>query len=391
MSPIPQRTTDIRDNLRNVFEDLEANLAGGIPVIGPFAAAAMHFRNGIFRAVEDSENGLLNGVIDDINARHEQLKNCMNERIDLAMVEIHVNEMKRAFVLYNLAAYVPGSDGRARKEKLKDAWNQYMLTANVEFGNVDKSATYFKEVLHPAQNFAQSFVLCATDYLIHLKALNDGTYDLIFSRTISSFEMLRTWTLAARNAILADVERTRQGFSSEPCRNGAAFAGQVLDWRDKFSADNMHPLNGFIDDLDEANYILSGSYRPRPYVVATPATNWRDQGSVCSSRFFFEYGMIRSEAERASAVQIAGFDRVWTGLHWFGGQWRWWSTHLCVGAPGMECKRLPWWAPGQPSRDGGCAYLDDDGLLYVGDCGMQLPGLCTCIGAGAMGGPCAER
>merc|ERR1719461_1616971 len=110
LSPIPHRTTDIRETLFNLHLDLQANLAGAIPIVGPLVAAAMHFRNGIFRAVLDSDNGLVNGVIDDVNERHQQLIDCMGELIDQEMVEIHVNAMKRAFVLYSIAAQVDDSD-----------------------------------------------------------------------------------------------------------------------------------------------------------------------------------------------------------------------------------------------------------------------------------------
>jgi len=201
------------------------------------------------------QEDLLNGVINDVNARLDMMNQCMGQRINKFQVEVQMNSMQRAFIEYHLArTHKDTGKNDDQMDKLRDAWKEHVLVATTEFDNVAKSADYFIKLLIPMQDFAQSFVLISFDYLKYLHELDEPNYKGAFEETIDAFVQLRTWADKARSVTLSSLSKQMR---SKPCNNGAFLDNEMTKWNTAFTKTNINPIVSYIGELYKFHYTLT--------------------------------------------------------------------------------------------------------------------------------------
>merc|ERR1719203_449102 len=107
---IQDRTQDLKTELVDLYYNHVSNSAGAIPIVGAFVTAGMTTAKGAYGIYQDNKYDVLNGVIADINRQAYQLKDCMDEKIDVLEAHVNLNEMQDAWYLFDVAAGYDGED-----------------------------------------------------------------------------------------------------------------------------------------------------------------------------------------------------------------------------------------------------------------------------------------
>jgi len=198
---------------------------------------------------------LYNQVIADVDKQIGNMRKCMGQQIEATQVEDHVDDMKAAFMLYELARDHRGNENDDQMDKFRDAWQKYIAVAVVKFDDDShEPAEHFAQRLAPLQDFAQSFVLISFDYLIYLRVQDPPNYEKSFEYTLEAFESLRSFAFAARRAIFNQMKSTMNGL---PCRNGADIDAEMVEWSDVFESTYVSPIDAYIEALEELNVDLA--------------------------------------------------------------------------------------------------------------------------------------
>jgi hypothetical protein len=223
-----------------------ADSAGMIPVVGSFVTLGMTTAKGAYDIYQNDEYDMLNGVIADINTQSDQLKDCMDEKIEVLEAKINLNQMQIAWLLFDIAAGYDGDDFEDLMRDIKDAWTEHFVVANSQFGFDDmegQSITYFKKLLLPLQAFVRTFAQVSVDYLKNLYAFEPVLYPDAFGRTIEGFGTLKTWANAALDIISKDMETKSHQIA---CEDGKGLAAGLEQWKIAFAVANIDPIESYI-------------------------------------------------------------------------------------------------------------------------------------------------
>jgi hypothetical protein len=247
---IQDRTQDLKTELVDLYYDHVSNIAGMVPIVGGFVTAGMTTAKGAYGIYKNDKHEVLNGVIADINRQSDQLKDCMDEKIDVLEAEINLNEMQDAWYLFDVAASYNGDDFDVLMSEIKDAWTEHLLVANSEFDNIDQSITYFKTLLLPLQAFVQTFAQVSTDYLKNVYTFEPAVYPNAYFRTIEGFESLKRWATAALDAISKDMDTKSHQIA---CEDGKGLAAGLEKWKIAFAVANIDPIESYIMMIEAMN------------------------------------------------------------------------------------------------------------------------------------------
>jgi len=268
ISAIAQRENgDIKSAVQDVLmSHLVGNGVGNIPIIGPWASAALDVGVDLFEAATGDENGLVNGIIDDINERTDSILKCMDEKITSVITDDIEVMMEDASEYYHVAAsYHVNEDlsnAETKRIKLYMAWMEFKTLANNRFSLNEDNPQYYKDLVVPLQNFVRAFELVSIDYLTYVHVLdNEINYETHFDLTIDAVNSLQEWTETAKDMILDGQIRPR--IMDYPCIGGTAVREELItEWENQFDTDHVQPILQFMNDLQRLDDILTGRWRP---------------------------------------------------------------------------------------------------------------------------------
>lgn len=251
IATIQHRTQDLKAELIDLTYNHFANMVGVAPVVGPLFTMWMNTAKGAYGIYKNDKHSVLNGVIDDMNRQVGQLKDCMDEKIDVLEAQTNLNEMQDAWYLFDVAANYAGDDVDDLMDHIKDAWTEHLLVANSEFDDIDgQSATYFKKLLLPLQSFTQTFAQVSTNYLNNVHAYEPVLYSDAYERTTEGFRSLQAWAIAALDVISKDMDKQSHEL---PCENGKELAAGLAQWKDTFTVANIDPIGEYLMMIESMN------------------------------------------------------------------------------------------------------------------------------------------
>lgn len=246
---IPTIKNDIAGTVGGLIYDTVASVVSTAvgaanPLAGVLIGTGMNFIKGMY----DDEQGLVQGVINGVNARFDQMKGCLKEEISKLAAREFIDEIKVA--INQLDKTAGEKDPDKKVEDIEETWGTFNDIVNSKFDNFDKATDdEFEKLLVSSQDFVSIYALLSVEYLTleFRQDVDRPDSEKMFQdelkRVVGDFELLKRWANTARDRIVDGMWFDMKKF---PCRNDEEIVREFDEYAVEFNKSNIQPIEEII-------------------------------------------------------------------------------------------------------------------------------------------------